>query len=122
MRDFYFELVEYLENFGEVSSDHKRTFDVTVKEGNLPHEIHERDVKYVKECDVVIADVTITSMGVGYEIGRAVALGKKVFCIYNCEFSKVSPMISGCNYITCRKYSNLEEAKIILKQYLNSLT
>jgi len=30
----------------------------------------------------VVAEVTIPSLGVGYEIGRAVALGKRVLCLY----------------------------------------
>ena len=31
---------------------------------------------------VIVAEVTRASLGVGYEIGRAVAAGKKVLCIY----------------------------------------
>jgi len=29
----------------------------------------------------VVAEVTIPSLGVGYEIGRAVAMGKRVLCL-----------------------------------------
>ena len=30
----------------------------------------------------MVAEVTQPSLGVGYEIGRAVAMGKKVLCLY----------------------------------------
>ncbi len=31
---------------------------------------------------VLVAEVTQVSLGVGYEIGRAVAMGKKILCLY----------------------------------------
>lgn len=120
-REIYFQLVDELEKYGEVSSDHKRSFDVTVKDGNMPADIHSRDVNYVLQSDVVIAEVTKTSMGVGYELGRAVAAGKKILCLYRTDFEKISPMITGCPQIKCKKYGNLQEAAIILKQYFNEI-
>ncbi len=31
---------------------------------------------------VLVAEVTQVSMGVGYEIGRAAGMGKKILCLY----------------------------------------
>lgn len=31
---------------------------------------------------VVVAEVTQPSLGVGYELGRAVTMGKKIFCLF----------------------------------------
>lgn len=118
-RELYFKLVEELEKYGDVSTDHRKNFDVTVKEGNMPLDIHERDVNYVLKSNVVVAEVTKTSTGVGYELGRAVAAGKKILCLYRSDFAAVSPMITGCPNIICKKYSNLQEAAIILKQFFN---
>ena len=33
----------------------------------------------------VIAEVTQPSLGVGYEIGRALAMGKKILCLYRSD-------------------------------------
>lgn len=33
-------------------------------------------------CSVVVAEVTQPSLGVGYELGRAVDMKKKVFCLF----------------------------------------
>lgn len=37
---------------------------------------------YVCVCSVVVAEVTQPSLGVGYELGRAVDMKKKVFCLF----------------------------------------
>merc|ERR1712137_857198 len=44
--------------------------------------MHDRDVALLTLCDVMVAEVTHPSLGVGYEIGRAVELGKPVLCLY----------------------------------------
>lgn len=36
----------------------------------------------------VVAEVTQPSLGVGYEIGRAVAMGKKILCLYRPQEGK----------------------------------
>lgn len=37
---------------------------------------------YFSFCPVVVAEVTQPSLGVGYELGRAVALGKPILCLF----------------------------------------
>jgi nucleoside 2-deoxyribosyltransferase len=49
---------------------------------------------WVKACDVLIAEVSTPSHGVGYEIALAENLGKPVFCCYT-EGKRVSKMILG---------------------------
>ena len=44
--------------------------------------MHDRDVVLLTMCDVMVEEVTHPSLGVGYEIGRAVELGKPVLCLY----------------------------------------
>ena len=43
-----------------------------------------------KECTFsdVVAEVTQPSLGVGYEVGRAVAMNKKILCIYRPQEGK----------------------------------
>ncbi|EPY76686.1 deoxyribonucleoside 5-monophosphate N-glycosidase [Camelus ferus] len=36
--------------------------------------IHERDLAWLQQADVVVAEVTQPSLGVGYKLGQAVAL------------------------------------------------
>ena len=37
---------------------------------------------------VIVAEVTQPSLGVGYELGRAVAMGKRILCLYRPQENK----------------------------------
>lgn len=53
---------------------------------------------------VIVAEVTQKSLGVGYEIGRAVALNKLVICLFrsDSEKSKILKLISAPLKTTCQ--------------------
>ena len=41
-------------------------------------EIYRRDIQWISECDMVIAEVTNPSLGVGYEMAYAESINKTV--------------------------------------------
>jgi hypothetical protein len=45
-------------------------------------EILERDMQWLSQAHVVVAEVTQPSLGVGFEIARAVTLNKPVLCLF----------------------------------------
>lgn len=58
--------------------------------------IYQRDVAMIQEADVVIAEVTNPSLGVGYELGYAEKLHKPILCVFNADSKrKLSAMILG---------------------------
>merc|ERR1712042_77715 len=58
--------------------------------------IHDRDVEWLHEADVVVAEVTQPSLGVGYEIGMARSLGKPITCLFRPSSGRrLSAMIRG---------------------------
>ena len=59
-----------------------------------PAEIYARDTAWIEACDVVIAEVSTPSHGVGYEIAYALARGKPVLCCFR-RGARVSKMITG---------------------------
>jgi nucleoside 2-deoxyribosyltransferase len=59
-----------------------------------PLEVYTRDTNWIRESDVLIAEVSVPSHGVGYEIGYALGLGIPVLALHQ-EGRKVSKMISG---------------------------
>ena len=59
-----------------------------------PREVYDRDVGWIQAAGALIAEVSIPSHGVGYEIGFALNAGKPVLCLFQ-EGRKVSKMISG---------------------------
>jgi nucleoside 2-deoxyribosyltransferase len=79
----------------QVPTAHLAESSVTAREAVIdPHEVYSRDVTWIRECDVLIAEVSMPSHGVGYEIGFALGNGKPVLALYQ-EGRKVSKMISG---------------------------
>ena len=45
-------------------------------------EILERDMEWLSQSQVVVAEVTQPSLGVGFEIARAITLNKPVLCLF----------------------------------------
>jgi nucleoside 2-deoxyribosyltransferase len=76
-----------------------------------PQDVYERDANWIKNCDVLIAEVSVPSHGVGYEIGFALNIGKPVLCLYQKE-RRVSKMITGNkdSALSIKAYTNVEEA------------
>jgi nucleoside 2-deoxyribosyltransferase len=76
----YAEMVNFLESLGaEVLSAHVARADVLEYEAKLaPEEIFQRDMRFIENCDGMIAEVSRPSLGVGYEIATALSLWRPV--------------------------------------------
>ena len=73
-------------------------------------EIYRRDVSWIDESDFLLAEVSKTSLGVGYELGYAEAKGKKVYCVYDKnKVARLSAMLLGNENFECFEYNNLTE-------------
>ena len=77
-----------------------------------PQDIYRRDLRWIEECDALIAEVSTPSHGVGYEIAYALRLGKPVLCCYKGGVP-VSKMILG-NQSTGLLVSEYENAAAAL--------
>jgi len=109
----YQEIVAALTADGhEIPTSHLADSDVMENERILaPKDVYERDTNWIKNCDVLVAEVSVPSHGVGYEIGFALNIGKPVLCLYHRE-RRVSKMITGNQnpYLSIRAYSDVQEA------------
>lgn len=86
-----------------------------------PQDVYQRDVNWIRDCDVLIAEVSVPSHGVGYEIGFALSGGKSVLCLYQ-QGRNVSKMISGNPdpALTIKAYATVEQAITQTREYLGS--
>merc|ERR1711872_1181095 len=87
--------------------------------------IHDRDVELLNKCNVVVAEVTQPSLGVGYEIGRAVDMNKPILCLYRPQPGKLlSAMIRGMDdgskYLVCN-YQKPEELSSVFESFFKSM-
>jgi len=120
----YQEIVTALTKDGhEIPTSHLVNSGTVEKERILPpRDVYERDVNWIKNCDVLIAEVSVPSHGVGYEIGFALNIGKPVVCLHQKE-RKVSKMITGNpdHALTVCAYSTVEEAISQSRIFLHDL-
>ena len=90
-RQLYADIIKLLRNHGEVLTEHVGNDALSsYGEQHFTNEyIYNRDVEWLMSADVVIAEVTTPSLGVGYEIAKAEDAGKKC-CAYTVR-KKASP-------------------------------
>ena len=80
-----------------------------------PNEVYLRDMKWLEQCDLFMAEVSGSSFGLGFETGYLLgATSKKVVLFYRRDVaSKLSLLITGIAHPNCElvPYSSSEEAR-----------
>ena len=116
----YAKMIRMLGQYGQVLTEHLGSNEEIESKDRIlsDKEIHDRDFKWILESDLLVAEVTIPSLGVGYEIGRAIEIGKPVLCLFKKGSGyTVSAMISGSDHLVMTYYENLEEVKDIFAEF-----
>lgn len=87
-----------------------------------PLTVYARDVDWIRASDVLIAEVSVPSHGVGYEIAFALGLGKPVLCVYQTG-RKVSKMITGNpdTNLQVQAYQDSTEAIRVIRDFLTRI-
>jgi 2'-deoxynucleoside 5'-phosphate N-hydrolase len=117
----YHFIIECLSSFGEVLTMHVGDISLTEKGDDGPNDrfIYDRDMEWLSACDLLVAEVTAPSLGVGYELGCAVALKKPVLCLHRPASTRpLSAMIAGNPHIQVVAYSSIEEVKNIIGRFI----
>jgi CheY-like chemotaxis protein len=71
--------------------------------------IYEGDMAWIEQADLVVADVTVPSLGVGMELMRADDLGKPILCLCE-ETTSLSSLVSGHPRAAVVRYRDDEDA------------
>jgi len=117
----YHAMITYLRSFGEVLTEHVGNPSLSEKGDDGPDDryIHDRDTGWLSACDLVVAEVSSPSLGVGYELGMAVSLNKPVLCLYRPMIKRpLSAMIAGSPGIRTAAYASMDEAKAIIGDFI----
>jgi len=111
-------LVSALEKSGHsILTKHLLEDDVDAAEATITErDVYERDVRWLESCDVLIAEASGSSYGVGFEVGyvlgRAVTTTQRVILLYQRERRRnISRLISGNGHPRCAhvEYENPAE-------------
>jgi len=96
-----------------IPTAHLADSGVTALEAKVsPEEVYARDVAWIQAADALIAEVSVPSHGVGYEVGYALDAGKPVLCLAR-EGRKVSKMITGNPHPRLRSKTYRDNAEAI---------
>ena len=92
-----------------VLTEHVGAPELSETESEGDEAIYEQDMAWLRECDLVIAECTTPSLGVGYELAFAEKLGKPCHVFYDRRRTQLSAMLTGDRYFRIHPYSDEEE-------------
>jgi nucleoside 2-deoxyribosyltransferase len=69
-------------------------------------DVYQRDIAWLESCDLLIADASGSSFGVGFEVGyvlgRSDGTGQRVFLLYRSDrLNHISRLIAGNSHPRC---------------------
>jgi nucleoside 2-deoxyribosyltransferase len=115
----FLEMLTFLVEKGHrVLTEHLFHLEGLPAERQVPRcQVFTRDIRWLESSDVLIAEVTAPSTGVGYEVAHAIGLGKPVLCLAE-EGIPVSAMIEGNPALTLARYRDSAEAMEAVADWL----
>jgi nucleoside 2-deoxyribosyltransferase len=118
--DLYRRMIEYMQKTDTVLTEHVGSPHLNLMEqGKRDVEIYDQDTAWLRESDMVIAECTCPSLGVGYELAYAERFGKPCHIFYDRSKTQLSAMLTGDSYFHIHPYTSEEEIFSALDEILN---
>lgn len=117
-------IVQMLEEMGhEVLTSHLVRDDAWEADRRITaQEVFRRDMRWLEECDLFMAEVSGSSFGLGFETGYLLgATTKRVVLFYRRDLEgKLSLLITGLTHANCRlvPYSDSDEVEVWIRKQL----
>lgn len=110
----YSAMVKTLKEYAQVLTEHVSDIGYTAKGYSDAARVFAQDTTWLNDCDVVVAEISTPSLGVGYELAYAESKGIRTICFYEqTNADKVSSMIMGNPYFEFHSYV---DQKDLIKQ------
>ena len=119
-------MVELLESMGhEVLTRHLVEDNAAQLDRSLPAAaVFERDMNWLRQCDIFIAEVSGSSFGLGFETGYVLgSSGRQAVLFYRRDAApRISLLITGNTHPNCvlAPYSGLEEMETRLRSTMGA--
>src|SRR5574344_1706619 len=93
----YHRIISYMEEENDVLTEHVGNMDLSLVEQGRERDalIYKQDTAWLRESDVLIAECTCPSLGVGYELAYAEEGGKECHIFYYRNKTQLSAMLTG---------------------------
>ena len=112
----YARLIAHMQARHTVLTEHvgKGPALTTLERGMTDGDIWAQDMAWLRASDIVIAECSTPSLGVGYELAMAQSLGKPVHILFRRDRGSLSAMLTGDPYYQIHMYSDEAELYPIL--------
>jgi len=102
----YARLIAHMKEKHIVLTEHigSPTLIPTTEQAMTDQHIYAQDIGWLTDCDIVIAECTSPSLGVGYEMAYAEKLGKPTHIFFDKNRGYLSAMLAGNEYFHIHHY------------------
>ena len=117
----YGEMIDYMEARGcRVLTEHVGHPELNLLERGRDRdgEIYAQDTAWLLESELLIAECTNPSLGVGYELAYAERFGKPCYLFYNQTKTQLSAMLTGDPYFHIYPYQTENELFSMLEELI----
>ena len=123
-RDFahlYRKIIERIQANNICRTEHIGQADLNLKEQGRTNDakIYNQDTAWLRESDMVVAECSNASLGVGYELAYAESRHIPCHIFYNKSKTQLSAMLTGNAYFNIYPYQTEEELFSLLDKLLS---
>jgi nucleoside 2-deoxyribosyltransferase len=120
---FYAEVINHIEDEGHSAlAEFNGKFSMSIP--LTDRQIYKRDLKWIDGSNLMIAEISGPSLGVGFEIAYAIFQRKiPVLALVNSKVENISAMLSGCDstLLSISEYTNIDEMKKNITEFINNI-
>ena len=120
--ELYNRLIRYLKKYGDVLTEHVGAKDLSLVEQGRERDalIYNQDTAWLRESDILIAECTCPSLGIGYELAYAERFGIPCHIFYDKTKTELSAMLTGDSHYNIHPYKNENEIYPIIDAIFKS--
>lgn len=109
--DLYHRIISYIQCTDVVLTEHvgKSNLCLTEQGRNRDAAIYDQDTAWLRESDLLIAECTCPSLGVGYELAYAEHRGIPCHIFYDRGKTQLSAMLTGNPYFHIHPYDSEQD-------------
>ena len=119
----YLEMIRFIQSMNHTAlAELNGKFNASIPLSD--NQIYTRDIKWIEGSELMIAEISGPSLGVGFEIAYAIFQKEiPVLALVSSEVERISAMITGCNseLFKVKRYQDIEDMQNIISDYFKNL-
>ncbi|MBR1725835.1 MAG: nucleoside 2-deoxyribosyltransferase [Muribaculaceae bacterium] len=119
--DLYRRIIQFMQQTDTVLTEHVGSSNLILNEQGRERDAHiyDQDTAWLRQSDLLIAECTCPSLGVGYELAYAEHRGIPCHIFYDKTKAQLSAMLTGNPYFHIHPYESEEQIFAVLTQLLH---